>query len=105
VSESNGSNNGKDTRGRWAKGNPGGPGNPNIADMGKHRQKFFDALRDDDVEKALQTIRDVMNTGRDGEKLAAARELLDRVLGKVIQSDLLERIEALEAAVAARQER
>lgn len=88
---------GRGPGGKFAKGNPGGPGNPNVADVGRHRARFFAALRDDDVARAVEVIRDVMAGGKDSERLAAARELLDRVLGKAVQSDLLERIEKLEA--------
>lgn len=89
----------RNARGRFTAGNPGGPGNPGAADVGRHRAAFFAALKDDDCVKALGVIRKLMGDGeaRPSERLAAARELLDRVLGKAVQSDLLERIEALEA--------
>ena len=89
---------GRDGKGRFAPGNPGGPGNPNAGEVSRHRAKFFAALRDDDVEKALGVIRSLMNSSKakSGDRLAAARELLDRVIGKVIQQDLLERMERME---------
>lgn len=105
----NGQSNGGDRGpgGKFVAGNQAalGRGNPGAADVGKHRARFFAALRDDDVERCLKTIRRVMGNkkSRDSDRLAAARELLDRVLGKAVQADLLERIERLEA-MANRQE-
>jgi len=91
----------RDARGRFAPGNSGGPGNPAAADVSRHRQRFFAALRDNDTEQALRVIRRLMKSkgSKDADRLAAARELLDRVLGKAVASDLLDRIEALEATV------
>jgi hypothetical protein len=99
--QTNGADRGSD--GKFAAGNRAavGRGNPGAADVGRHRARFFAALRDDDVERCLRTIRRVMGNkkSRDGDRLAAARELLDRVIGRAVQADLLERIEALEATV------
>jgi hypothetical protein len=86
-------------RGRpFAKGNPGGPGNPFAAEVGKLRARLFKAARAKDVDQALKTIRDVMSRGKDSDRLAAARLLLDRLIGPALELDLIERIEALEAA-------
>lgn len=103
---SNGPSNGdgRGPGGRFAKGWKGGPGNPFAADVGRHRARFYAALRDDDVDKAVNVIRTLMDDGtaKPADRLAAARELLDRVLGKAVQADLQERIEAIEAALARR---
>jgi hypothetical protein len=48
-------------------------------------------------------MREVMDNGKNSERLAAARELLDRTLGKAVQADLLERIEAMEVILAAKE--
>ena len=99
--------NGRARDGTFAKGNPGGPGRPGLAEWnrqaGEHRARFYAALRDNDCEKALAAIREVMNDkkAKPNERLAAAGELLDRVLGKSVPSDLLARIEALEQAMTA----
>jgi hypothetical protein len=99
-------NGGRDGSGRFASGNRAavGRGNPHAAEVGRHRARFFAALRDNDVERALKVIRSLMGSkkAKDNDRLAAARELLDRVLGKAVQSDLLERIENLERAVSER---
>lgn len=98
-----GSNGDRGPGGKFVAGNQAalGRGNPGAADVGRHRAKFFASLRDDDIEKCLKTIRRVMSNkkSRDSDRLAAARELLDRVIGRAVQADLLERIEALEATV------
>ena len=85
--------------GRFAKGWKGGPGNPLAAEVGKHRARLFKAARATDVDKALATIREVMGKGKDGDRLAAAKLLLDRLLGPALELDLIERLEVLEAAI------
>jgi hypothetical protein len=102
---SNGDRNGRNSRGQFAPGNPGGPGNPNAASAVKHRAEFWRRLRPKDVAQALRVIREVMNDtkAKPADRLTAARELLDRVLGRPVPADLLERIERLEALLAARE--
>jgi hypothetical protein len=97
---------GRNSRGQFAPGNPGGPGNPQAASAAKHRAEFWRRLRAKDIAQALRVIRQVMNdkTAKPADRLTAARELLDRVLGRPVQSDLMERIERLEALLAAREQ-
>ncbi len=92
---------GRGARGRFAPGNPGGPGNPLAAEVGKHRARLFKAARAKDVNQALATIREVMTDpdGKASDRLAAAKLLLDRLLGPALELDLLERLEALEATI------
>ena len=90
---------GRTQRGRFALGNPGGPGNPLAAEVGKHRARLFKAARADDIDQALETIREVMSKGKDGDRLAAARLLLDRLIGPAVELDLIERLERLEEAI------
>jgi hypothetical protein len=99
----NGTQTGRDSRGRFGKGNPGGPGNPYAAEVGKRRARLMKAIRDKDIDQAVKVMREVMNTGRASDRLAAAKLLLDRALGPAIEVDLIERLEQLEAAVAGRQ--
>jgi len=40
-----------------------------------------------------------MAKGKDADRLAAAKLLLDRLLGPAIELDILERLEALEEAI------
>ena len=97
---SNGGANGKDASGRFVSGNRAavGRGNPHAAEVGRHRAQFFQSIRDDDVETAVETIREVMNDtkARASDRLAAARELLDRVLGRPEQAIILDKITELE---------
>ena len=81
-------------------GQRGGPGNPFAAEVGKHRARLFKAARARDVDQALKTIREIMTKGKDGDRLAAAKLLLDRLIGPAVELDILERLEALETAIA-----
>lgn len=105
--ESNGPANGdRDARGRFAPGNPGGPGNPRAADVGRLRARFFASIKDENMDRALAVIVELMDKtdARDSDRLAAARELIDRVIGKAVAADLLERIERLESLLSAREQ-
>lgn len=99
------SDNGRDAAGRFAVGNSGGPGNPGSRTAVRWRQLLDGKLTDADLDLCLTAIRDVLTSGKPNERLAAAEGLLDRVLGKAVQADLLERLEALEAALAERRGR
>ena len=90
---------GRAPSGRFAKGNSGGPGNPLAAEVGKHRARLFKAARAKDVDQALKTIREVMSKGKDSDRLAAAKLLLDRLIGPAVELDLLERLQRLEEAI------
>jgi hypothetical protein len=92
----NGTQTARTPGGKFAPGNPGGPGNPNAAEVGKHRAAFFKAVRGSDVALAIKTLRRVMRHGRDSDAIAAAREILNRVIGVPVASDLLERLEMIE---------
>jgi hypothetical protein len=99
----NGGQTGRDTCGRFVKGNSGGPGNPHAAAVGKYRARLFQAIRDEDIDQAIKTIRAIMAKGKDSDRLAAARLLLDRAIGPPVEMDLIERLEKLEAVLAGRQ--
>jgi hypothetical protein len=92
-------------RGRFVPGNPGGPGNPFAADVGKYRARLFKAIKSKDIDLAVKTIREVMTKGKDSDRLAAAKLLLERAIGPIIEMDLIARLEALEAAQAQEAER
>lgn len=95
---------GRNGKGQFAVGNPGGPGNPSAGQVAKHRAKFYAALRDDDVERALTVIRTIMDddSARPSDRLAAAKELLDRVVGRVAEQDMLDRVASLEQLLSDR---
>lgn len=90
--------NGRDKRGRFAAGNPGGPGNPHIAKTAKLRAKLLEAVTPSDIEAI---IKQLVTMARGGE-ISAIRELLDRVLGKPGPSDLAERVDRLELLMEGR---
>ena len=69
---------GRDERGRFAKGNPGGPGNPLAQKATEMRQAAMDAIGPEHVGAIL---RKVARKALEGD-LRAARIVLDRVLGR-----------------------
>jgi len=87
--------NGRDNGGHFAKGNAGGPGNPHARRVGQLRSMLLQAVTDDDW---LAVVAKLIDDAKAGDKAARA-ELFERVLGKPIEADLIERIEALEAAI------
>jgi hypothetical protein len=95
----NGPQSGRDSHGRFSKGNPGGPGNPFAAEVGKRRSRLMKAIRNEDITQAVSVMRQVMATGKDTDRLMAARLLLDRAIGPTLPADVIERIEKLEAAL------
>ncbi len=74
----NGGNGLRDTRGRFVKGNPGGPGNPNIQHVAKLRDGFRSAFTVADAKKICRKLVAMAQKGN----LMAVREVLDRTLGK-----------------------
>ncbi len=89
---------GRGPGGRFAKGWKGGPGNPLAAQVGKYRARLFKAIKSKDIDQAVKTIREVMTTGKDSDRLAAAKLLLERAMGPIIELDLIGSLEALEQA-------
>ena len=74
----NGSNGGRDARGRFAKGNSGGPGNPNAQHVAKLRDGFRSACTLADVRAICRRLVAMAKKGN----VLAAREVLDRTIGK-----------------------
>jgi hypothetical protein len=81
--------------GRFRTGNKLGRGNPLAGRAARIRAILLKALTPTDA-KAIAAKLIAQAKGGD---LAAIRELLDRTIGKPATSDLLERIEALEAGL------
>jgi hypothetical protein len=86
---------GRDRNGRFSAGNSGGPGNPHARKVAALRTALMNTVSEDD----LQAIVAAMVEAAKGGDIAAAREVLDRVIGKAVATDLLQRIEALEMAI------
>ncbi len=91
----NGSN-GRDASGRFVRGNSGGPGNPHAAKVGKLRSALLKAV----TQKRMAAVVAALVREAEAGNVTAIRELLDRVLGKPVEADLIERIEQLEQRLA-----
>ncbi len=87
--------NGRDQHGRFAPGNAGGPGNPHAQQVAKLRAALLDAVTEDDLREIVAALVQAAKMG----DTAAAREVLDRTIGKPVQTDLLQRVEELEQRV------
>jgi hypothetical protein len=72
------STNGRTLRGQFAKGNPGGPGNPHAKRVAWLRVALLEAVSEDDLRAIAMTL---VKKAKGGD-LPAIRELLNRVIGK-----------------------
>jgi len=86
---------GRGADGRFTKGNGGGPGNPYAKRIGEFRSAVLAAVSREDMEAI---VRRLVTQALDGD-IQAAKEILMRTLGRPVESDLIERIERLEASV------
>ena len=82
--------------GRFAPGNAGGPGNPYAARVGELRSALIDAVKPGD----LKAIAKALVEAAKGGDVAAAKVVFERVLGRPLEADILERLEALESRIA-----
>lgn len=73
---------GRGAGGRFAKGNPGGPGNPFARRVARLRSLLLDAVSDDDLQAIAAKLVERAKAG----DLAAAREVLTRTIGKPIDA-------------------
>jgi len=69
---------GRGVNGRFAPGNPGGPGNPMAARVAEYRQQLLQCVQPGDVEAIYASM---LFKAKQGDT-AAAGLLLDRLLGK-----------------------
>lgn len=83
---------GRDAKGRFAKGNAGGPGNPLGGKVARLRSALISAVTEEDVQAIATRL---VASAREGD-LAATRELLLRTLGRPLEADILQRLERLE---------
>ncbi|MEM8873926.1 MAG: hypothetical protein AAGD32_06665 [Planctomycetota bacterium] len=74
----------RDRRGQFVPGNRAacGGGNPLLAASNRLRAKLAATLTDDDIDAAIQVLRDGMTDENKRVRMAAARELLDRSVGR-----------------------
>lgn len=80
--------NGRDRRGRFTKGNGGGPGQR----VAKLREALLRAVTPVDMAAMVKKLI----TMAKGGDVPAAKLVIERVLGPAMPADILERIEALE---------
>jgi hypothetical protein len=89
---------GRESNGQFAKGNPGGPGNPYARQVAAMRLRALDGVSGDDVEAILAKMVELAKAG----DVAAARLVLQYTLGRPVASahpDRLDRdeVEAFQA--------
>jgi hypothetical protein len=88
----------REANGRFAKGNPGGPGNPYARQVARMRVRALDSVSGDDVEAILSKMVQLAKQG----DVPAARLVLQYTLGRPVASahpDRLDRdeVEAFQA--------
>lgn len=98
VPSPNGANGDRNSRGRFVKGNAGGPGNPYGQKVAQLRSALFLAVSAADLRAVVKKLVHLAKAG----DVHAAKVVLDRLLGPPVELDLLERLERLEVAVADR---
>ncbi|MCH7720374.1 MAG: hypothetical protein IH988_05215 [Planctomycetes bacterium] len=91
----NGSNGRDPATGRFLPGWKGGSGNPHAKLVGKLRAAMLAAVD----EAAIRRVVEALIKKAEGGNVPAVRELLDRCIGKPHETDLIERIERLEATL------
>lgn len=91
----NGANPLRGPMGRWAKGNPGGPGNPHVRKVASLRSSLFNAVSATDMRKVVKRL---VSAAIDGD-VTAAKIVLERLLGPSVQADLLDRLDQQQAAI------
>ena len=83
----NGSNGNRESNGRFAKGNPGGPGNPHARKVARLRSLILESVTEDDLRAIVAVL---VKRAREGD-LAAIRELFNRLIGS--PADVVDRKE------------
>jgi len=86
---------GRDAQGRFAAGNKLGKGNPFAARVAKLRSELLKAVTPADIRGV---VRKLITQAKSGD-LPAIKELLDRVLGKPLETDVFDKLENLERLV------
>lgn len=81
MTDSNRINGGRDDRGRFCKGNPGGPGNPNVTRLAQWRGALEVVVEPERLRRVVERLIEAAEAGEPW----AVKELLDRTLGKPTQ--------------------
>lgn len=88
--------NGRGPNGRFGTGNKFGKGAPLAARANQLRAALFAAVTEDDIRAIAKKMIELARSG----DVQAGREILDRTIGKASPVELLQRLEALEMALA-----
>ena len=97
----NGTSGGRNPDGRFAPGNRAGRGNPHARRVARLRAALMRAVTPQDLAAVALAL---LAKAKDGD-VAAARELLQRLLGPPVELDFVERLAAMERQLAELQER
>ena len=87
---------GRDARGRFAKGNTGGPGNPHARKVAQLRSALLRAVSAGDLRAVVTQLVDQAKAG----DVQAARLLLDRLFGPAVSIDFEMPLSELEEGLA-----
>ncbi len=90
-----GANGNHDRRGRFQRGNKAAKGNPHGQRVGRLRSALLEVVD----ETAIRRVVEALVKEAEGGNVPAVRELLDRCIDKPHETDLIERIERLEATL------
>jgi hypothetical protein len=88
--------NGRGDRGRFGAGNKYARGNPHARRVARLRAELLRAVTPEDLRDVVVAL---LNQAKAGD-VAAAKELLQRLLGPPVELDLLERLGMLETQIA-----
>src|SRR5688572_14061655 len=88
--------NGRGANGRFGPGNRCARGNPHAKKVAQLRGGLLAAVTVQDIKDVAAAL---LRSAKDGD-VAAARELLQRLLGPPVELDLLERMDELERTIA-----
>jgi hypothetical protein len=89
-------NNGRNADGSFAQGNRFGTGNPFAKKVAQLRSMLLSEIKPADIRKIIRLLIDKAKKG----DIIAAKEVLDRAIGKSVEADLLQRLEDLENLIA-----
>lgn len=81
--------NGRNSDGTFAKGNGGGPGNPQAKKIAEYRRKIREAFNGDEIVGVMQNMAKIAS-GDAKDRVAAARVFLEYTVGKPKESVELE---------------
>ena len=87
--------NGRGEAGRFTSGNRFGKGNPHARQVARLRAALLKSVSPDDLRAVMASL---LAKAKDGD-VAAARELLQRLLGPPVELDLTDRLMVLEQRI------